>query len=76
MSCSTKQLKVVAFSSCEAEYAAASACCKEMEFVRNVCFDLGMKLHGRLVLAVDNTAVIDSIMITDPDQSRSVSIHE
>ena len=30
-----------------------------MEFVRNVCFDLGMKLQGRLVLAVDNTAVID-----------------
>ena len=30
-----------------------------MEFVRNICFDLGMKLHGRLVLAVDNTAVID-----------------
>lgn len=59
VSYSTKQLKVVAFSSCEAEYAAATACCKEMEFVRNVCFDLGMKLHGRLVLAVDNTAVID-----------------
>lgn len=59
VSYSTKQLKVVAFSSCEAEYAAASACCKEMEFVRNVCFDLGMKLQGRLVLAVDNTAVID-----------------
>ena len=59
VSYSTKQLKLVAFSSCEAEYAAASACCKEMEFVRNVCFDLGMKLQGRLVLAVDNTAVID-----------------
>jgi hypothetical protein len=59
VSYSTKQLKQVAFSSCEAEYAAASACCKEMEFVRNVCFDLGMKLQGRLVLAVDNTAVID-----------------
>ena len=59
VSYSTKQLKVVAFSSCEAEYAAASACCKEIEFVRNICFDLGMKLQGRLALGVDNTAAID-----------------
>ena len=55
----SKQLKTVAFSSCEAEYAAAAYCCKEIEFVRNLCFDMGVVLYGRLVLAVDNTAVID-----------------
>ena len=55
----SKQLKTVAFSSCEAEYAAAAYCCKEIEFIRNLCHDLGVILHGRLVLAVDNTACID-----------------
>ena len=55
----SKQLKTVAFSSCEAEYAAGSFCCKEIEFIRNLCADLGVDLHGRLVLALDNTACID-----------------
>ena len=60
VSFASKQLKTVAFSSCEAEYAAASYCCKEIEFVRNVCADCGVILQGRLVLAVDNTAAIDT----------------
>ena len=55
----SKQLKTVAFSSCEAEYAAAAYCCKEIEFVRNLCSDMGVVLRNRLVLAVDNTACID-----------------
>ena len=59
ISFASKQLKTVAFSSCEAEYAAASFACKEIEFVRNICSDMGVQLHGRLVLAVDNTAAID-----------------
>ena len=59
VSFASKQLKTVAFSSCEAEYAAASYACKEIEFVRNICADMGVLLHGRLVLAVDNTACID-----------------
>jgi hypothetical protein len=59
ISYASKQLKTVAFSSCEAEYAAGSFTCKEIEFVRNLCADLGVTLHGRLVLAVDNTACID-----------------
>jgi transposase InsO family protein len=60
VSFASKQLKTVAFSSCEAEYAAASYCCKEIEFVRNVCADCGVILQGRLILAVDNTAAIDT----------------
>ena len=59
VSFASKQLKTVAFSSCEAEYAAASYACKEIEFVRNVCADMGVILQGRLVLCVDNTAAID-----------------
>ena len=59
ISFASKQLKTVAFSSCEAEYAAGSFACKEIEFVRNLCGDLGVQLHGRLVLALDNTACID-----------------
>ena len=59
ISFASKQLKTVAHSSCEAEYAAASYCCKEIEFVRNICADMGVTLQGRLVLAVDNTAAID-----------------
>ena len=59
VSYASKQLKTVAFSSCEAEYAAGSFCCKEIEFVRSICDDLGLTLSGRLVLALDNTACID-----------------
>jgi len=59
ISFASKQLKTVAFSSCEAEYAAASYCCKEIEFLRNICADMGLEFNGRLVLAVDNTAAID-----------------
>ena len=59
VSYASKQLKTVAFSSCEAEYAAASYTCKEIEFIRNICDDMGVTLQGRLVLAVDNTAAID-----------------
>jgi hypothetical protein len=59
ISYASKQLKTVAFSSCEAEYAAASFTCKEIEFVRNICDDMGVTLYGRLVLAVDNSACID-----------------
>ena len=59
VSFASKQLKTVAFSSCEAEYAAASFACKEIEFIRNICDDMGVTLHDRLILAVDNTAAID-----------------
>jgi len=55
----SKQLKVVAFSSCEAEYAAAAFCCREIEFIRAICADMGFMLKGQLVLILDNTAAID-----------------
>lgn len=59
ISYASKQLKTVAFSSAEAEYAAASFTCKEIEFLRNLANDMGVRLNGRLVIAVDNTAAID-----------------
>ena len=58
VSFAAKLLKVVALSTAEAEYAAASQACREIQFVRNVCGDLGITLHGDLVLAVDNEAAI------------------
>ena len=59
VSFASKQLKVVAFSSCEAEYAAAAYTCKEITFIRGICADLGFILEGALVLLVDNTAAVD-----------------
>ena len=42
VSFAAKLLKVVALSTAEAEYAAASQTCREIQFVRNVCGDLGI----------------------------------
>ena len=53
-----KRLKVIAHSSAEAEYAAASYSCKEIAFVRNVCSELEIGLNGPVCLAVDNEAAI------------------
>ena len=53
-----KRLKVVALSSAEAEYAAASYSCKEIAFIRNVCNSLSIPLDGPTILAVDNQAAI------------------
>ena len=59
ISYASKQLKVVAFSSCEAEYAAAAYACKEIEFIRHLCSDMGFPFDGPLAFCVDNTAAID-----------------
>ena len=40
ISYTSKQLKIVCFSSCEAEYAAAANCCKEVSFIRKICADM------------------------------------
>ena len=53
-----KRLKVVAHSSAEAEYAAASHSSKEIAFVRNVCNELQLHLRGPVLLGVDNEAAI------------------
>ena len=53
----SKQLKVVALSSAEAEYAAASYACRAIVFVRNVLVDLGFSLTHPTVLCVDNKAI-------------------
>ena len=59
ISYASKQLKIVCFSSCEAEYAAAANCCKEISFIRKICTDMGVSLDGQLLLLVDNTAAIE-----------------
>jgi len=58
ISFASKRLKVVALSSAEAEYAAASYAAREIEFVRHVLTDLGFRISGPTVLAVDNQAAI------------------
>ena len=58
VSFASKRLKIVAMSSAEAEYAAAAHTAREMTFVRSLCADLGLILHGRLCLTVDNEAAI------------------
>ena len=58
VSFAAKRLKVVALSSAEAEYAAASYACTEIAFVRNVLADLQFQLSGPTVLAVDNQSAI------------------
>jgi len=58
VSYASKRLKVIAHSSAEAEYAAASCACREIVFVRNVLADLGFQVSGPTVLAVDNQAAI------------------
>ena len=58
VSFASKHLKIVAMSSAEAEYAAAAHTAREMTFVRSLCADLGLILHGRLCLTVDNEAAI------------------
>jgi len=45
-------------SSCEAEYTAASKCCRDIHFLRLVVEDLGYLLSGQLIIGVDNTAAI------------------
>ena len=58
ISFNSKQIKVVALSSAEAEYAAAAYTCKEIAYVRNILSDLGVRLDGPTKLAVDNQAAI------------------
>ena len=60
VSYSSRLLKIVANSSCEAEYAAASLASQELRFIRNLLDDIGFPIIGPIVLAVDNTLAIDT----------------
>ena len=61
ISFTSKQLKVVALSSAEAEYAAASYACRELVFIRSVLVDFGFQIRQPTVLCVDNKAAIELI---------------
>jgi hypothetical protein len=60
ISWSSRMLKIVAHSSCEAEYAAGSLAAKELKFIRGLCEDMGFPVHGGIVVGIDNTAAIDT----------------
>ena len=73
-----KNLKIVALSSAEAEYAAASYCCKEVQFVRKLLGDLGFPPKGPVVVAVDNQAAIkiaENIGVTGRTKHFTDAIH-
>ena len=74
----SKHLRVVALSSAEAEYAAASYACKEIVFIRNVLNDLGFKISSPTILAVDNKAAIaiaENLGVTARNKHFSDAIH-
>jgi hypothetical protein len=74
----SKLLKIVAWSSCEAEYAASAYAVKEINFIRNICSELQCPLQGSLVLAVDNTAAINvanNLGVTGRTKHFRSSIH-
>ena len=78
ISFSSKNLKVVALSSAEAEYAAAAYTCKELTFVRNIVQDLGHQLDGPIVIGVDNKAAIkicENVGVTGRNKHFTDSIH-
>ena len=78
VSFTSKQLKVVALSSAEAEYAAASYTCREVVFVRNVLLDLGFTFIHPTVLCVDNKAAIEiahNIGVTSRNKHFVDAIH-
>ena len=78
ISFTSKRLKIVALSSAEAEYAAASYTCKEISFVRNVCNDLDVPLDGATVLAVDNEAaikIVENMGVTGRNKHFDDSLH-
>ena len=73
-----KHLRVVALSSAEAEYAAASYACKEIVFVRNVLNDLGFAISSPTTLAVDNKAAIaiaENLGVTARNKHFNDAIH-
>ena len=74
----SKNLKVIALSSAEAEYAAAAYACKELTFVRNLCDFLGVKLDGPTVMCVDNQAAIkiaENLGVTGRNKHFQDSLH-
>ena len=74
----SKQLRVVALSSAEAEYAAASYTCREIVFVRNVLVDLGFQIQLPTVLCVDNKAAIEiahNLGVTSRNKHFTDAIH-
>ena len=52
------KLSITGNSSCETEYASAASIAKELNYLRNLAFDLGLGIIGAVVVGVDNAAAI------------------
>jgi len=75
----SKQLKVVALSLAEAEYAAASYACREVVFVRNVLVDLVFPLAHPTGLCVANKAAFEiahNLGVTSRNKHFIDAIHD
>ena len=55
---SSRKLNLIADSTALAEYSSASACSKELTFIRLLLNELGGTVPGPIVMGVDNTAAI------------------
>ena len=78
ISFAAKNLKVIALSSAESEYAAAAYTCKELSVIRNVLYDLGCPVQDPIPIAVDNKAAIDichNMGVTGRNKHFQDSIH-
>ena len=78
VSYAAKKLKVVAASSCEAEYAACTMCAHDITFVRSVCNDLGFTIKGTVPIFVDNKACItlcDNVQVSSNNKHFARAIH-
>ena len=52
------KLSITGDSSCETEYASAASIAKELNYLRNLAFDLGLEIKGAIIVGVDNDAAI------------------
>ncbi|KAL1530689.1 hypothetical protein AB1Y20_001588 [Prymnesium parvum] len=74
----SKQIKVVALSSAEAEYAAAAHTTREVLFVQNMLTDLNVEIKKPTVIFIDNQAAIkiaENLGVTARNKHFEDSIH-
>jgi len=73
VSWSSKLQSVVATSSAESEYIAGAWMAREATWLRRICSDLGIDLHGPLKVNADNQAAI-KMATNDADSAKTKHI--
>ena len=78
VSYASKILKIIALSSAEAEYSAATNTSRELVFLRNILIDLGLTIQSPTVIAMDNQAAITIVQnqgVTARNKHFEESLH-